>query len=72
MVRATNNGGRMATPGTLRDSEIAKIRELLSHATSDELDANEHLRVDKTLLLLSKRDNLQTLVGRMLSDAIPD
>jgi len=62
----------MATPADLRESELEKFRDLLDRATGDELDVTEHPPVDRALSLLSKRDDLRTLVGRMIADALLD
>lgn len=69
---ASTDWVHMATPADLRESELERIRDLLDRATREELDAAEHPPVDRALSLLSKRDDLRILVGRMIADALLD
>lgn len=62
----------MARPADLRESELEKLRDLLDRATRDESDATEHPPVDRAQALLSKRDDLRALIGRMIADALLD
>lgn len=62
----------MPPPADLRDSELEKFRDLLDRATRDELDGAEHPPVDRALSLLVERDDIRTLVGRMIADALLD
>ena len=60
----------MATSSDLRQSELEKLRELLSSATAGDSDATARPSIDLTLSLLSKRENVSALVGRMIADAL--
>jgi len=62
----------MATSPELGESELEKVRDLLDRATGEEPGAPESPPADRTLTLLSKRDDLRTLVGRMIADALLD